>query len=381
MRTLALVLLVSCGVDPNRVPAHVPFAATGEVVDTDGPLTFGVVGATRTLVPSSGEAADAVIADIAHEVGPRHLNFVVLTGDYVRRSASSDWEGFGERWGETLVSERPADNPDRTRVVALAGADEHVGDKPLTGFGAAFKGEAPDIGLNRVASWGSFDVKVGGQTWRMVYLDAHEKALGSRWQEELFWLPKVVEGDAFDHLLVFLTDPLVTTVQGGVDDRDDDPSKLLSIIDEHSGMMKLVGVFSGGAASNSVILPTGAFGEAHFLAGNAGVPAATLLQSRPAPDAKIEKAELEPGFDAAIRKQVGAWKGDLQISPKAMDQIAAGTYDGSAFPVQGWWIATLDAHGMTATLRMRGPNAFADVYSIHWNHKSGWQAVSAPTGG
>lgn len=380
MPTPALVLLLaSCGVDPSRVTAQVPYARTGDVVAPGESLSFAVVGATRTLVPSADGAADDVIADIQRESVARDLDFVLLTGDYVRRSATSEWVAFGDRWSETLASDRPADNPDRVRVIALAGADEAVGDKALAGYGAAFKGQGPDIGLGRVASWGYFDATIGTKTWRLVFLDTHEKALGSRWKEELFWLPKVVSGDDFDHLIVFLPDPLVTTAQGAEMDVDDNASELLSVIDEHSGMMKLVAVITGGAATNSLILPTGPFGEAHILAGNAGIPGASLLRSRPAPEAGYETIEIEPGFDKAIGRGFLLWQRDLVLSQRVIDDEAAGIYDGSAFPVQGWWIVTLDPRGAAATFRINGPRGQVDIYRASWSRKDGWQPGEVPT--
>ena len=42
----------------------------------------------------------------------------------------------------------------------------------------------------------------------MIVLDSNKDRLGSRWNEQLYWIPEATEG-RFDHVLVFMHDPVV----------------------------------------------------------------------------------------------------------------------------------------------------------------------------
>ena len=65
-----------------------------------------------------------------------------------------------------------------------------------------------------MASWGYFDQVVSGVKWRFLVVDSNKEALGSRWREQLFWLPKAAAGD-YEHLLVFMHDSRVTLATDG----------------------------------------------------------------------------------------------------------------------------------------------------------------------
>ena len=48
-------------------------------------------------------------------------------------------------------------------------------------------------------------------------------------------------------------------------------------------------------------------------------------------------------------------------------------YEGSAFPVQGWWIVELDGVEMALTFRMRSETGeLEDVYTIRFTRENGW---------
>jgi hypothetical protein len=362
---LTSLWLVACGIDPARVPAHPPYARDGAVLE-DERVAFALVGATRALVPGGDAVVEQIITDVGGEATARDLDFVVLTGGYVRKSGTAEWAAFDQRWNDVLKSDRYSGSANRIPVLALPGDSERWGDKALAGYGAAFTAQGPDIGLGRVSSWGAFDVKSGARTWRIVWLDPHEEALGSRWQEQLFWLPKVVSS-GYDQLLVLLPDARYTAVPGREDDADGDVAELLGVVDEHSPMSSLVGVFTGGPAANAIVLPTGAYGEAHVLAGAAGVPTDSLVRSKGEGDAAIG---LEPVFDGILKTQFDADRSELP--PRVVEAEGTGVYDGGAFPVQGWWVIEITGGRVLATFRMRVDEAMTDVYAAKWTKKDGW---------
>lgn len=333
------LLLFACGIDPARVPTHLPYGRDGAVIE-DERVAFALVGSTRALVPGDNEVSEQIIADVASQIGARDLDFVALTGGYVRKSGTGEWEAFDERWDAVLTGGPPSDATRGAPVLALPGEAERWGDKGLVGYGASFPAQGPDIGLGRVASWGSFDLRSGPRTWRVIWLDPHEAALGSRWQEQLFWLPKVAS-TGFDQLLVLLPDARYSGVEGRKDDPDGDVAELLGVIDEHSPMSSLVGVFSGGTPANALLLPTGAYGEAHLLAGAAGIPADAL-----------DRSTLEPAFDGALASSFEV--------------------DKPATSPQGWWVGEITGGRLLMTFRMRVDGVMTDVYAAKWTKKDGW---------
>lgn len=385
---LGLLSLAACGVDPNKVPSHAIYADDDADVSAGDSLSFALVGGTRSALPGTDTApAASVIADIGEQSSVRGLQFVVLTGDYVRRSATPEWVVFGEQWQDVLKSDLVSNNKGRRKVEPMPGDQEYVGDKRLVGYGAAFDGVGVDIGLSRTASWYHFDANVDGETWRFVFVDTHKAALGSRWEEQVFWLPKVVSGDDFDHLLVFMPEPRITMSKGTPMDPGDGPTELLSIIDDNSGVMSLTAVFSGGAPANEAYLPSGNFGELYVVAGNGGIPGQTLDRWGPADDAGFKDLHLEAMFDLALMNEFDAAIGPKAISERLVDQAKArgefegftGAYDGGVFPVQGWWVVTIEGKSMSATFRMRRHDAsFRDVYRVTYTRKGGWAGEVLP---
>jgi hypothetical protein len=379
----ALSLLVACGLDPSKVASHAIYADDGDRIQASGHVSFAVVGDTRTPLgaPTESDAVHGLIADVAAQVPARDLAFVVLTGDYVRRSSSAEWSAFSQRWTDVLLGDAVSDSRTRREVVAMPGPNEAAGDPSLRGYGAAFAGTGAEIGHNRVGSWSRFDVDVDGETWRFVFLDANRDALGSRWDEQVFWLPGVVSGDGFDHLLVFLSDPLVTLAQGAAMDAGDAPSELLGIVDDNSGIMKLLGVFSGGPTTNEAFLPSGSFGELHVVAGNGGVGGQNLARWGDGTAAGVKELALEAMFDVALMEQFDHWAASAMFSERTIDHAKArgewegfgGEYDGTAYPVQGWWIVDLKKRTMDVTFRMRRfDGTFRDIYAVRYSRSAGW---------
>jgi hypothetical protein len=206
MRWVACVALAGCGLDPARVAPVRVFAPDGAHV-------------------VAGDRFAAVIAPATEPAALEGADLVVWTGipDWNAR----DWAAFDAR------STLPA--------AAVLGRE----GKPAA-LAAVFPGMGPDAGRRNPSPWSSFDVVVGATTWRWVLVDPHRDALGRRWADECYWLPRVVDG-GFDHLV------MVTTAGDGLDE-------LLAIVDGHGGAMKLVAVLGSG---DGFALPGGLFGEAH----------------------------------------------------------------------------------------------------------------------
>jgi hypothetical protein len=387
---LSLALLGACGVDAAKVPAHEAFAAHGATVERTGSLSFAVVGATVGFLPGvRGEspAAAELVQDIRAQASVRGLEFVVLTGGEVRRSTTAEWKGFGDRWGDVLLSGRASENKARKPVLAMPGASELAMDRRLRGFGAAFPDQMIDIGFGREASWGYFDAKVAGKTWRFLFVDSHRQAMGSRWKEQMFWLPSAVKSDAYDNLLVFMPDPRVTLAEGSTMDPDDGPSELLDVVEEHANVGALMGVFSGGPRTNEAYLPSGAFGEIYVVAGNGGIGGQDLNRWGAADDAGFKDVNLDVGLDLGLIGELDSWAADEGRIPEAvLDKAKArgswegftGVLDGDAFPVQGWWQVDLKDDRMQVGFRVRHyDGTFRDVYKVRFDRSKGWQMQSA----
>ena len=205
---------VSHAIKPDKVTALEVYAKDGKPVE-DKRLQFAVVGSTRGI--GAGAQAEPkppldIIADLRTQAAVRGLDFVLLTGGYTRRSTPDEWNRFARRWKDVLQMRLQSDNKGRKHVLAVPGDAEILGDRKLTGFGAVFPGSSAGIGFNRNASWGKVDAVVGKTRWRILLLDTHQKAMGSRWKEQLFWLPKAVSDGEFDKLIVVTIVLVATTV-------------------------------------------------------------------------------------------------------------------------------------------------------------------------
>lgn len=378
------LLATGCGVDPGKVPTHEVFAKDGETSKHKGSVTFAVVGATRSVAYGAKAEPKApldIIADVRAQTALQGIDFVVLTGGYVRRSTPDEWNRFGRRWQDVLLSSLPSKNKGRKPVLAIPGDGEILGDRKLNGYGGAFPGTGTSIGFNRNASWGKVDVTFGRVTWRILLLDTHQKAMGSRWKEQLFWLPKAVSEGKYDKLIVLMPDPRVTMADGATMDPGDGPTQLIETIEEYAPLNSMMAVISGGPSTNELILPTGPFGEAYLVAGNAGLGMPTLLQAGPADDAGYKDIGLEPTFTVSLMGEFDKQSESQQFSETVIDKAKGrGTwesytprFDGSSFPIQGWWIVDLDGEAMTLTFRMRRPDGtMRDLYKTRRGVRGGW---------
>ncbi|MFT7519164.1 MAG: hypothetical protein ACI9MC_001304 [Kiritimatiellia bacterium] len=384
--SVGLTLVVAgCGVDPAKVPSHAVYAKHGDVVKTKGKVSFAVVGTTRSVaygVRGEPTVPAETIADVRSQLAVRGLDFVVLTGGFVRRSTNDEWNAFDARWKDLLDGQTTSDNKSRRAVLPLPGPGELLADRRLQGYGAAFPDAGAPIGYNRVASWSHVDVDLGKTTWRLLFLDSNKSALGSRWNEQLFWLPKVIADDSYDKLVVFMSDPRLTLAQGEKMNRGGAPTELIDIIEEEAGVMKLMAVVSGGPATNEMFLPSGIFGEAYVVAGNSGIGMPTLLKAGAADVAGYKDVGLDPFFDTALMGEFNTWSEDLEFPETVINKAKSrgewetytGRYDGDSFPVTGWWVVTLEGEDVELTFRMRRHDgSFHDLYVSRFKRGKGWQ--------
>ena len=102
--------------------------------------------------------------------------------------------------------------------VVVPDGGERRGDAHLARYREAFPGAGvPELGLS---SFWHFDLVSGGARWRFVVLDAMRRSLGRRWQDQVFWVPKVVGGDDFDRLVVLLAAPVASLAVTADNDPD-----------------------------------------------------------------------------------------------------------------------------------------------------------------
>ncbi|MFN7144623.1 MAG: metallophosphoesterase family protein [Myxococcota bacterium] len=383
-----LFLLVGCiGLNVNAVPTQDIYADDGDTKDVKGRVEFAVVGDVRPGIPGeqgrgrvfTPDTEAAIVKDISAAVQDESVDFVVLLGDLVTSSSTGEWKGFSRDWSLVLSgSELPETGTLRTRVVPVAGNHDRIGDEWLKGFGAAFPGVGQDIGFNRVASWYAFDLDVGKATWRMMVLDSSKGMLGSRWDEQMAWIPKALEGD-YDGLLVFMHHPRWTLAKGQMSDEGAAPSELLAAVDDATKIGALKAVFSGHAHTNEVYLPGGKYGEMYVVAGGGGSPADTVKRWGRVGQ---EDLKLESIYDLALMKEFDRWIEPKGISEQLQEKAKGdGSWkgfdaeiDAAAMPIQGWWNVALVGDDMELSFRMVGADGqLKTIYTVNYDNKDGWK--------
>ncbi|MEC7241211.1 MAG: hypothetical protein VXW32_08215 [Myxococcota bacterium] len=381
--------LLACGLQPKNLQSHRVVAANATELPTVVDLRFGVLGNTRTAIPLVDKAGGAhvslessgqVIGDLLWQRQQEALDFVVLLGDMVRASRTAEWDAFDAQWRDLVEGSSVSElGGDRVPVVPVAGDRESLLDERLTGFGASFPSFGVDIGFNRVASWGFFDQEIGGASWRFLVVDSNKEALGSRWREQMFWLPKAAAG-AYDHLIVFMHDSRVTLATDGEMNPDGVPKELVDAIEEHAGLMKLRAVFSAGSHSSEIYLPEGRLGTAYVGAGGGGARASTLRRWGDGRDAGLEAIQLEPRFDMALQ---GALVERSTVSDAAISEARAegewegfiGAYNAKAFPLFGYWMVDIEGDTLELSFRLlEETGALKEVYRIRHRPREGWSA-------
>jgi hypothetical protein len=377
------LLLCSCGLNTARVPSLEVIAGSGEVVQAAQATRFAVIGATKTKTSIANHVQIAnLVDDLRAQSAVSGLDGVILTGDYVTRSSTLQWKSFSRAWGDFLLTDgKDSANAARKPVAALVGNGERRGDPGLRGFGASFGTFPRDIGHNRVGSWSYFDVDSADITWRVLFLDANKAALGSRWMEQLFWVPTVVTDPAYDKLVVFINQPVVSLSTGHTIDTATDSRALYTLIDDNIPIGKLEAIVSSGVAVNEFFLPTGAYGEAFIVAGNSAVGSPGL--DRWSKEQGIGEGDLahEALFGLAQLNEYEKWAEALEWPERALDEARAqGSWDGfvahlpgNRFPTSGWWTMEIERGVLGFSYRQRRyDGSFVDLFSARCDPNTGW---------
>jgi hypothetical protein len=348
-----LVLVMSCAGRYSEIVA-LPAVLDGGVIGPGDEVMLAVVGSTE---PDTGPA-DGLARDIAAHAP----DLLLLPGGIVRRGGPRAWLAAVERWHGVA----PA-------VSALAGGSERRCDRRLLGFHQVFEAQGvPDLG--GPVTFSHLDIVSAGVRWRLVMLDSDRRAMGDRWHDQLFWLPKVITPGDYDHLLVVLDAPLVSLA----DARHADPaaavSALLDVIVEYAGPTALMGVFMGGGSANEIHLPGGSFGEAHVVAGNGAVHAEDLWHRGQSDLPGRPVVQLVDGFDAALRAEMTRRVAQGRIGPLSVDRMNREAFPSDVLPIRGWWEVVLDGRELALGFHLEDGDAYDAVYRIRYTRSAGWVA-------
>ena len=371
-----LGMLCACAVHPHKIPDHAIYADEDDQLTSPDTLQFAVVGNL------GGEPTAAMISDLRRKVDQKQLDFVLLMGDTVPRSTDKDWQAFDLAWREVLDGESiPTTEGYRVPALIVAGDQEYKLDKHLTGIEGAFPGTGLDIGYARVASWYHFDVRVEDEIWRFMVLDSGKQRMGSRWNEQMYWIPRATEG-RYDNILLFMHDPVVSLGAETTSNLDGAPMELLETVEDSSGLLKVKAVFSAQAHTSELLLPDGNRGAAMFGAGGGGGGAEDLERWGNAVDLGYGDVQLEPLFDLKLQGDFDKVAQEQELSETVIEKAKAtgswegftGTYDADAFPLYGYWLVEITGEEMSATFRSyQGQDGFKDLYRIDFEDKK-WRA-------
>ena len=391
-----LTTLLACALHADKIPDHELFSDDDRsLVSTSDELSFAVVGNVRGRVPGldrlGGGVPDAgapgrTVAALTDMANRREIGFAAVMGDCVRWGSDVEWRAFDAAFTNTFAGQTQPDAEGyRIPVLPVVGDREIAFDKDLVGMEGAYPGYGADIGYNRVASWSAFDVQVGEGTWRFLVLDSNKKRLGSRWREQINWIPKAVRG-RYDHLLVFMHHARVTLAQHGDDMNPEGvPRELVEAVEQHAPILKLKAVFSGDSHTSEFYLPEGRLGVGYVNAGGGGAPAQEFDRwgnGEPAAFEGLTSVQLEARFDLALQQLVArraeseSWPRSVLDKAQAMGEWDgfAGAYDPAWLPTYGLWTVTLDGRDLRlGWVELLGDGTREERFTTGWVDGEGWR--------
>jgi len=212
-----------------------------------------------------------------------------------------------------------------------------VSDRPATrAWLKRFDGVGVEA-LPRAVPYGSVDLVTEGIRWRVVYATARTEPQ-KRWEEQSYWLPKVLDRGAYDRLLILTDAPPNSLGASAQPERGADA--LLRQAQESADPLSFVAMISGNTGTNEVLTPGGRFGELQLVAGSAGGGVDVFRQS--AGGGLVRHRELEPAFASAL------------------EAVTHG--QGVYRDVQGYWMLELSGGEATLDFWMRGEGGYEVVY-------------------
>ncbi|MBX2801149.1 MAG: metallophosphoesterase [Myxococcales bacterium] len=330
-------LLLGCGPRTSRITPVAVGVQDGAHVMSNVALRIAVVGHAAT-------ASDDLF-DHLRELDP---DLVLLMGDAVRRSHHEEWAQLQHRVRDLAV-------------VPLVGRNERRGDRALRGFSAAWEGLGV-AGLDTSDPWLAFELSNGQTLWRLVVLDPDRQSLGSRWMDQLFWVPKVVGGEDYDQLIVAIGEG--PGHMDGLSSVSPGAEALLDLVRRHADPSRFSLVLSGGADVPAAVVPGGRWGEAWVSTGRTSAPAAPL-------HARIGAMELEDELLTALIRSFEARTGS------DLDGVRnSGVFPPALAPVLGWWLLEVRADTVSLHLQLDSSGGWDSPYSLRRSRSTGWSGTS-----
>jgi len=370
--------MMALGCSQKQIAPRTAPAVDGGSIAIDSTLSFGVVG--NTVPGSVGSVTNpdlpstSIIADIAHAAkSDAGLGFVLHLGDGVRVGKPIEWNRF-QRQMQPL-----GDLP----MMMVAGDGEARLDARYQNLETVFPDGGAEIGFNRVGSWSHFDLVSAGITWRVMILDTGKAHLGSRWNEQLNWIKRAVQGE-YQGLLVFMHDPVIDLAGPELDmNPNGAPFELIEQIEETTAMAKLPLLVSAGHHASQIFMPDGRFGTMHVGAGGGGAPGEDLRRWGPADQAgRNEDVQLTPGFDLALMDGLTEVNSGTPLPQVVLDEARAsgsfegftGMYRAEHYPVLGWWRISVHGAGLGVSFRQLMPSGeMVDRFAATFDEEHGWR--------
>ncbi|MEL6347819.1 MAG: metallophosphoesterase [Myxococcota bacterium] len=367
---------------PPQEPGIAPiYADDGDLVRADKPITFAVIGnarpASRAIDIAQGRTAPnkGVTADLFADIAKSRPDAIILMGDQVRAGAKREYKRLSKAATATSLF-------DEAKAVPVAGNHEYIGDEKLDLWDDAFPGVGAEIGFSRTASWYAFQIRQGERDARFVVLDSGKNRLGSRWREQMEWLPDAV-GGRFDDLIIIMHDPLYD-LSGRTPQMNPlgAPEELLEEIEMVVEISKIRAIITAGGHTNQIMRPDGPLGTLHVVAGGGGAPGQDLSRwTSPDNAGRTERLSLDPLFDVSLLKSMDGWSEANPIPENILDEARAtgsfegftGVIDAKAFPTYGWFSLTVAEDSIQIGLRHRLPDGtIEDRYRVKYTEDSGW---------
>ena len=351
-------------------------------------MQVGLVGNTRgggsIVARTTGQnvtGQQAVVGDIMAQKMTNGLDALFLMGDMVTAGTPAAWRRFGTTHASVVDGTMVPPSPvHRSPVIPVVGDRDCLKDPGCVRLAQVFPGYGVEIGFGRVATWHHVDLLIGNtDRWRILVLDSNKKGLGSRWNEQLAWL-KTVAKEPGSGLLVLMHEPPVTT---SAKVHNAGARELMEAVNEHTPLLSVRAVFSGGPANHQAFLPEGALGPLYVNAGGGGVKGEPLVRGKK--DGKDEPRIIDivqKGLDAVVDSHLF---NPEPPDPKAVDEaMGNGTFEGyprrvdtKVFPMHGWWKMTLRPGEIVVNWRgQKGDGVMYSLAKLRWSSDTGWVAAN-----